>query len=176
MAGLPCIEAFPRWLAALFFLRAGLPGRLAFCVWDYLSQRATEVSRNQSARSTKRIAKGRRRRGATRYLALTLISAMSRLNITDRQGGRGGEGHNLRYEIINRTVYVYSICTYVCIYRTPARSGSVAQPWLKKRPTNLVYVCICVCIYRLCFFFSLHDSCDDCNLGLYPAYISEDPR
>lgn len=37
-------------------------------------------------------------------------------------------------------------------------------------------MCVCVCVYRIYVFLPITHSCDDCNLELYPGYISEDPR
>lgn len=74
-------------------------------------------------------------------------------------------------------MYIVYVRMYVYISRTPAGSGSVAQPWLKKRPTNLICVCVYMCIYHIyLFLLIIRNSCDDCSLELYPGYISEDPR
>lgn len=130
------IEAFPRWLAALFFLRT--VDRCFVCTSDFSPfERAMGMSRIDRLNGSLQ-GRRRRRRRKTKKRRRTLINlALRDVETQDHRssrgvGGRakgekgGGErGHNLRYEIINRTVYVYSICVRMYLYIVRPQGAAV---------------------------------------------------
>lgn len=167
MAGLPCnIEAFPRWLAALFFLRTvdryvSCTGILPFRARD---GNVSNRSPKRIARRTTMTAKDEKATTCPVNFALRDVetqdhrSSRGRGEMGRRERGKGrgrGWGHNLRYEIINRTVYVYSICVRMYLYIVRPQGAAVWHNHDLKSDQLISCIRIYV-VYTFPFFFFPH--------------------